>query len=76
MFSQTDFYEELRTPETPDTYSSPYDFAPDADSPDVEVAPLEVNDKDQDVPYPQGMPDRQNVPEQLIPTGGIQPAEQ
>ena len=50
VMAQNDALENITT-EVNETIINPqYDFAPDADSPNVEVAPLTVNNKDQDVP--------------------------
>ena len=48
IFSSSSFF-----PQTENEQSDgPYVFEPDADSPNVEVAPLDVNKEDEDVPYP------------------------
>lgn len=50
VMAQNDALENINT-EVKETIIEPqYDFAPDADSPNVEVAPLAVNAQDQDVP--------------------------
>ena len=50
VMAQNDALESINT-EVEETISNPqYDFAPDAGSPDVEVAPLAVNNEDKDVP--------------------------
>lgn len=50
VMAQNDALENITT-EVNETIINPqYDFAPSADSPNVEVAPLTVNNKDQDVP--------------------------
>ena len=50
VMAQNDALENINT-EIQETIIEPqYDFAPDADSPNVEVAPLAVNAQDQDVP--------------------------
>lgn len=50
VMAQNDALESINT-EVEETITNPqYDFAPDADSPNVEVAPLAVNAEDQDVP--------------------------
>ncbi len=48
VFSQTDvFYEK---PDGENIQNQEYEFVPDTDSPGVEVAPLEVNSEDEDIP--------------------------
>ena len=50
VLAQNDMLENINT-EIKETIIEPqYNFAPDADSPNVEVAPLAVNAEDQDVP--------------------------
>lgn len=50
VLAQNDALQDINT-EITETITQPqYNFAPDADSPNVEVAPLAVNTKDQDVP--------------------------
>lgn len=50
VMAQNDALESINT-EVEKTITNPqYDFVPDADSPDVEVAPLAVNSEDKDVP--------------------------
>lgn len=53
IYIQNDMYNEpLPLEEAATDEDGDYDFAPDVGSPGVEVAPLDVNDKDEDVPYP------------------------
>lgn len=50
VLAQNDMLENINT-EIKETIIEPqYNFAPDADSPNVEVAPLAVNAEDRDVP--------------------------
>ncbi len=48
VFSYSDFSPAESMPQE----NNPYQFEPDAGSPGAEVAPLDVNAKDEDVPYP------------------------
>ena len=50
VLAQNDALQDINTQVTETITEPEYDFAPDADSPNVEVAPLAVNAEDQDVP--------------------------
>lgn len=50
VIAQNDALEDIDAQITETITEPQYDFAPDADSPNVEVAPLAVNAEDQDVP--------------------------
>ena len=50
VLAQNDGLQEIDAQVTETVTQPQYDFAPDEGSPDVEVAPLAVNAKDQDVP--------------------------
>lgn len=53
VLSQTETYEDINLKLNELVSEQQYDFEPDEDSPDVEVAPLDVNNQDQDVPIPE-----------------------
>ncbi len=50
VIAQNDALEDINAEVTETVTEPEYNFKPDADSPDVEVAPLAVNKQDQDVP--------------------------
>lgn len=50
VMAQNDAFEEINTEVQENITEPQYNFAPDEGSPGVEVAPLAVNSKDQDVP--------------------------
>ena len=50
VLAQNDGFQDINVQVTETVTQPQYDFAPDEGSPNVEVAPLAVNAKDQDVP--------------------------
>ena len=50
IMAQNDALKDINTQITETITEPQYDFAPDTDSPNVEVAPLAVNSEDKDVP--------------------------
>lgn len=61
VMAQNDGLESINA-EIEETITAPqYDFAPDTDSPNVEVAPLAVNAQDQDVPLQPSVSENINI---------------
>ena len=67
VFSSNAFFPQNENEQTDGAYI----FEPDADYPNVEVAPLDVNNKDEDVPYPPSSSDSNT-----LENGSISPSAQ